>query len=70
MTGSFKTRQGVDATMASLKEKGLSPYWTLVNLEKGGRWYRVCVGHFPTSKDARTFAKRFGLKESTVIKTN
>jgi hypothetical protein len=70
MTGSFKTRQGVDETIASLKEKGLSPYWSRVNLGKRGTWYRVCVGRFETSRDARTFAKRFGLKESTVIKTN
>ena len=38
-------------------------------MEKGGTWYRVCVGHFQKSQDARAFARRSGLKESTVIKT-
>jgi hypothetical protein len=69
MTGSFKTWKGANEAMASLKEKGLSPYWTLANLEKAGTWYRVCVGHFETSQDAKAFVKRFGLKESAVIKT-
>ena len=69
MTGSFKTWKGANEAMAVLREKGLSPYWNRVNLEKGGAWYRVCVGHFQKSQDARAFAQRFGLKESTVIKT-
>jgi succinoglycan biosynthesis transport protein ExoP len=69
MTGSFKTWKGADEAMASLREKGLSPYWTLVNLGKRGTWYRVCVGHFETSQDANAFAQRFGLKESRVIET-
>jgi succinoglycan biosynthesis transport protein ExoP len=69
MTGSFKTWKGANETIASLREKGLSPYWTLVHLEKGGTWYRVCVGHFETSQDAKAFVQRFGLKESMVIET-
>jgi len=69
MTGSFKTIQRAEGSVFSLKEKGLAPYWTLVNLGEKGKWFRVCVGHFETLEAAKELKESAGLRAGKIVET-
>jgi cell division protein FtsN len=68
--GSFRSMDSVKKATAVLERKGLSPYWTRVNLGEKGVWYRVYVGSFENAQEAERFQKRQKLSSSRVLKTN
>lgn len=43
--GSFKTRDRLESTINTYREKGLSPYWVKVDLGDKGVWFRVFSGY-------------------------
>jgi len=69
MTGSFKTLQRVNKAISFLREQGLVPWWSQVDLGKKGIWFGVCVGHFETAKEAKEFRESSGLKASKIVRT-
>jgi succinoglycan biosynthesis transport protein ExoP len=69
MTGSFKTLQQVNKALSFLREQGLVPWWSQVDLGKRGIWFGVCVGHFETAEEAKEFRESFGLNASKVVRT-
>ena len=69
MTGSFKTLEQADKQTRHLKNKGLEPFWTRVDLGEDGICFRVCVGYFETARAAQEFKERFDFKEGRIIKT-
>ena len=67
--GSFKTRKLAEKALALLNRKGLTPYWTVVDLGDRGVWYRVFVGHFKTADAARAFQAQQGITADRILKT-
>jgi len=67
--GSYRTVDLAKAYMATLSKKGLSPYWTFVNLGEKGFWYRVFVGHFRSSGMADAFQARHEIEADRILKT-
>ena len=66
---SFRTLKLTEKAMAIYRKKGLSPYWTRVDLKDKGIWYRVFAGYFAHSADAERFRQENGLIEATGKKT-
>ncbi len=66
---SFRRFRDVGQEMNALKDKGLSPYWTHMDMGKKGKWVGVFVGHFVTSGKGIEFRRRHGLEGSIVSKT-
>ncbi len=69
MTGSFRDIEKVKKSVKILEEKGVHPYWTLVNLGDKGYWFRVSVGQFENEASAGKFKKKYGLEKSKIIET-
>ena len=67
--GSFKTLSSMEKAVVPLRQKGLSPYWTQVDLGRKGKWLRLFVGSFDTLLRAREFKESYGLTESRILKT-
>ena len=67
--GSFQTSILAERAKKIYSKKGLSPYWTKVDLEERGVWYIVFTGYFAGSKDAKIFRREHGLKKAVVKKT-
>jgi len=67
--GSFRTLRQAERAKKIYSKKGLSPYWTKVELEERGVWYIVFTGYFAGRKDAKIFRKEHRLKRSVVKKT-
>ena len=67
--GSFKTQKLAEKALAALNKKGLTPYWTVVDLGGRGVWYRVFVGHFKTVDAANAFQAQHGIKADRILKT-
>ncbi|RLC30544.1 MAG: hypothetical protein DRH37_05135 [Deltaproteobacteria bacterium] len=67
--GSFRTLDLTQKSIAGLRKKGVSPYWTRVDLGKKGKWYRVFVGYFRTPESADRFQKKHAIKADRVLKT-
>lgn len=67
--GSFRNLEKTEEAVSMLKDMGLSPYWSRVDLGEKGKWYRVFVGHFSTLEDAKEFEKAHGVPADRVLKT-
>jgi len=67
--GSFRTLERAKRAISIYTKKGLSPYWTLVDLNEKGLWYRIFTGYFSNKKEAEQFKERYRLKEASVKKT-
>jgi cell division septation protein DedD len=66
--GAFATPGRAKKAVSLYRNKGLSPYWTEVEL--GNKtWYRVYAGHFEGPEQAEKFRKEHGLREALVKKT-
>ncbi len=65
--GSYRTLKYTEKYIASLGDKGLSPYWVVVDLGEKGVWYRVFLGHFKTPDQANAFQTEHGIKASRII---
>ncbi len=68
-TGSFRSLEKTEEAVSMLKNMGLSPYWSHVDLGEKGKWYRVFVGHFSTLEDAKEFEKAHDVPADRVLKT-
>ena len=68
-SGSFRTLEKVQKAVASLKKKGLDPYWCEVDLGAKGKWFRVFVGYFTDLENANEFKERHGLNKGFISKT-
>jgi cell division septation protein DedD len=55
--GSFKTSGAVNKALIEYQEKGLSAYWTRVDLGDKGVWFRFFTGYFQTKEEAQKFIK-------------
>ena len=67
--GSFKTQKLAAKSQAILSKKGLTPYWTVVDLGEKGVWYRIFVGHFKTWGSADVFQTQHGITADRILKT-
>ena len=67
--GSFRTLERVQKAVASLKRKGLDPYWCEVDLGANGKWFGVFVGCFTDLKNATDFKERHQLNKGLISKT-
>jgi len=67
--GSFRTLGLAKRAVSIYTKKGLSPYWTLVDLKEKGLWYRIFAGYFSDRKEAERFKERHRLEEASVKKT-
>ena len=63
--GAFRDLKEADKLIITCKEKGLSAYWSEVELANGV-WYRVFVGYFQDRDSAENFKKEHGLREAGV----
>jgi succinoglycan biosynthesis transport protein ExoP len=68
-SGSFTTLKKVQKAVASLKKRGLDPYWCEVDLGEKGKWFRVFVGYFADWKTANEFKERNALSKGFIAKT-
>jgi Mrp family chromosome partitioning ATPase len=66
---SFRRFGAVEKAIEALKDKGLSPYWTHIDLGLKGRWFAIYVGHFATSGEADKLRKQYALTRSLISKT-
>jgi len=55
--GSFKAADAVKKAMSEYQGKGLSPYWTKVDLGDKGVWFRFFTGYFQTKEEAEKFIR-------------
>ena len=55
--GSFKSADAVKKAMSEYNEKGLSAYWTKVDLGDKGVWFRFFTGYFQTKEEAEKFVR-------------
>ena len=67
--GSSATLDQAKGAISNYSRKGLSPYWSKVDLGQKGTWFRIYLGHFKSPGDAERFVKEHGLKEAEVKKT-
>ncbi len=56
--GSYKTSQQVEKAISIFEKKGLSPYWTRVDLGTKGIWFRLFAGSFPNKEAAESFIRK------------
>ncbi len=63
--GAFRDLKEAQKLIINCKEKGLSAYWSEVELVSGV-WYRVYVGHFKDRESAESFKKEQDLQEAGV----
>ncbi|MBN1832870.1 MAG: polysaccharide biosynthesis tyrosine autokinase, partial [Deltaproteobacteria bacterium] len=63
--GAFRDLKEAQKLILTCKEKGLSAYWSEVELASG-IWYRVFVGHFEDRESAESFKKEHGLQGAGV----
>jgi murein DD-endopeptidase MepM/ murein hydrolase activator NlpD len=64
--GSYRNLKSVEKAASMYATKGLSTYWTKVDLGKKGRWYRVFAKHFRNKEEAEAFEKQNGITGSEV----
>ena len=67
--GSFRSLREVEDAVTIFKGKGLTPYWTRVDLGKKGIWFRVFAGSFTTPDEAGEFRERHGITADRILKT-
>jgi hypothetical protein len=56
--GSYKTSQNLEKAISVFQEKGLSPYWTRVDLGTKGIWYRLFAGSFPSKEAVESYIRK------------
>jgi len=66
--GAFRDLKEAEKLISSCKEKGMSAYWSEVELANGV-WYRVFVGYFEDRESAESFKQEHGLQEAGVKHT-
>lgn len=59
--GSFRKRMWAERLIKELDEKGYRAFIEETAIPQRGTWYRVAMGHFPSRREAQSFAR--GLKE-------
>ena len=69
LLGSFKTFKFAERAVKIYMRKGVSAYWSKVNLGEIGTWRRLFVGQFPNKEEAERFRQKHGLKEAKIKKT-
>jgi cell division septation protein DedD len=55
--GSFKAAEAVSKALSDYQEKGLSAYWSKVDLGDKGVWYRFFTGYFRTKEEAEKYIR-------------
>ena len=55
--GSFKAAEAVSKALSDYQEKGLSPYWTKVDLGDRGVWFRFFAGYFRSKEEAEKYIR-------------
>jgi hypothetical protein len=63
--GSFKAPEAVKKALSDYQEKGLSAYWTRVDLGDKGVWYRFFAGYFRTKEEAGKYIVDRNLQGAT-----
>jgi len=63
--GSFKTSTAVKKALIEYHEKGLSAYWTKVDLGEKGVWFRFFSGYFRTKEEAEKFIRDRNIQGAT-----
>jgi succinoglycan biosynthesis transport protein ExoP len=67
--GAFRTLARAKKAVEEYKQKGLSPYWTQVDLGDKGIWFRVYTGHFEDRGKAKRFREERDLDGALVKET-
>ena len=67
--GSFRTLVQAKNAITLYKEKGLSPFWSEVNLRENEKWYRVYTGLFETREQAKKYKEEQNLLKSIIKRT-
>jgi cell division septation protein DedD len=67
--GSFRNPVQAKNAITQYREKGLSPYWSEVNLDGNKRWFRVYTGLFETREQANKYREEQDLLKSLVMRT-
>ena len=55
--GSYKAPEVLSRALSEYQEKGLSVYWSKVDLGDKGVWFRFFAGHFRTKEEAEKFIR-------------
>jgi hypothetical protein len=63
--GSFKTSEAVNKAVIEYQEKGLSAYWTKVDLGDKGEWFRCFAGYFRTKEEVQKFIRDRNIQGAT-----
>jgi hypothetical protein len=63
--GSFKTSGAVNKALIEYQEKGLSVYWTRVDLGDKGVWFRFFTGYFRTKEETQKFIRDRNIQGAT-----
>lgn len=63
--GSFKTSEAVNKAVIEYQEKGLSAYWTKVDLGDKGEWFRFFAGYFRTKEEVQKFIRDRNIQGAT-----
>ena len=63
--GSFKAPEAVKKAISDYQEKGLSAYWSKVDLGDKGVWFRFFTGYFRTKEEAEKYIKDRSLQGAT-----
>ncbi len=61
--GSFKGIDRARKAVSTFRQKGVSAYWTRIDLGPKGEWFRVFTGYFQSREEADAFAARHGIRE-------
>jgi cell division septation protein DedD len=67
--GAFRTLARAKKAVEEYKQKGLSSYWTQVDLGDKGTWFRVYTGHFEGRGKAKRFREEHDLDGALVKET-
>jgi capsular exopolysaccharide synthesis family protein len=66
--GSFRTLTQAKNAVTQYREKGLSAFWSEVNLDGNARWFRVFTGSFETREHAKKYREKKNLHKSLVTR--
>jgi cell division septation protein DedD len=67
--GAFRTLVEAQNAVSVFREKGISSYWSEVDLEGNEKWFRVYTGYFETREEAITFGEALKFTPSIVKET-
>jgi HD-GYP domain-containing protein (c-di-GMP phosphodiesterase class II)/cell division protein FtsN len=69
LVGSFRQRDRAEEDTRFLRDKGIISYWTKVDLEENGIWYRVFAGYYKEDTQAEKAAGEYRLTGAKIKKT-